>query len=210
MRPGNLFHRARRVAARNRPGGGGKGRSHRPRKRTKTFIGLVVGAIAVVLLLLAGGLTYTIHNVTGGQIMNIVGTPTEVRQIEGFTKGMLAAQPPLFTRVLGGPGTAFRQFARPHGLAVDGAGNVYIADTFNHRIQKHGFGGAPNRMWGTRGTGPGQLNVPTGVAANGAGNVYVSEMGNNRIQMFDSNGKHIRMWAVATPTDVEVDGVVNG
>src|SRR5687768_3398730 len=38
--------------------------------------------------------------------------------------------------VIGGPGSAFGQFQSPGGLAVDIAGNLYVADSYNHRVQR--------------------------------------------------------------------------
>ncbi len=39
-------------------------------------------------------------------------------------------------RSYGGPGTSSGQFIKPYGLSADGAGNVYVADTANSRVQK--------------------------------------------------------------------------
>jgi len=76
------------------------------------------------------------------------------------------------------------QFNYPNGVAVDSAGNVYVADTFNNRIQKFDSNGGITK-WGTYGTGDGEFWYPTGVAAvDSAGKVYVADEGNSRIQVF--------------------------
>ena len=90
-----------------------------------------------------------------------------------------------------GPGTAAR-VNFPMGLAVDGAGNVYIADTFNYRIRKLTVAtGIINTIAGngTAGaTGDGgpataaQLNQPTGVAVDAAGNVFIADYWNHKIR----------------------------
>jgi len=67
---------------------------------------------------------------------------------------------------------------------VDSSGNVYVADTGNHRIQKFNASGEFLAKWGSEGTGDGQFDCPYGVAVDSNGNVYVADMGNDRIQKF--------------------------
>ena len=58
-----------------------------------------------------------------------------------------------------GRGPAAR-FDYPDGPAVDAQGNIYVADTANHRIQKLSPTGAPLAQWGTRGDPPSQFEEP--------------------------------------------------
>jgi sugar lactone lactonase YvrE len=78
----------------------------------------------------------------------------------------------------GGLATA-AQLQDPNGVAVDAAGNLYIADTGNNRIRRVTPGGTISTVAG--GTAD-QLNAPAGVAVDGAGNVYVADTGNNRVR----------------------------
>ena len=96
----------------------------------------------------------------------------------------------------GGPATA-AQLSSPYGVAADGAGNLYIADTFNHRIRKVDAAGVISTVAGdgTRGySGDGgaataaQLRYPQGVAADGAGNLYIADRVNHRIRKVDAAG----------------------
>ena len=80
------------------------------------------------------------------------------------------------------------------GVAVDPSGNVYLADTGNHRIQKFTNDGVFVAQWGTFGAGDGQLNTPTGVATDGAGYVYVADNENRRIVKFTDNGAFVTSW----------------
>src|SRR6266699_3159795 len=92
----------------------------------------------------------------------------------------------------GGPATNTSLLA-PRGVAVDGAGNLYIADSGSQRIRKvytAGFGFittvAGNGTIGFSGdggpAGSASLCYPRGVAVDGAGNLYITDSSNQRIR----------------------------
>ena len=90
---------------------------------------------------------------------------------------------------------AAAQFAAPYAVARDGSGNVYVADSSNHRIRKVTPGGVVTTLAGTNtagyadGTaGAAQFNGPYGVAVDGAGNVYVADRFNNCIRKVTPDG----------------------
>jgi sugar lactone lactonase YvrE len=84
-------------------------------------------------------------------------------------------------------GSAAR-FSAPFGVAVDHAGNVYVADTRNNAIRKVTAAGAVTTLAGGTfgskdGTGTAaQFNAPSSVAVDAATNVYVADYGNNTIR----------------------------
>lgn len=82
----------------------------------------------------------------------------------------------------------------PRGMAVDKQGNVYIADSGNHRIVVTDADGVFLRVIGSPGTGEGQLNEPWGVAVADNGDVYVADTWNYRIQVFSPEGVFKFAW----------------
>lgn len=82
-------------------------------------------------------------------------------------------------------------FNEPWGIAVDSNGFVYVADTWNHRIQKFTEEGVFLLQWGQFGTDGdyAQFWGPRTVAIDNTGNLYVADTGNKRIVVFDQDGK---------------------
>ena len=90
---------------------------------------------------------------------------------------------------------ASASFYYPSGVAVDGSGNVYVADGGNHKIRKISSAGtvttlAGNGMAGdSNGTGSNaSFNYPSAVAVDTLGNVYVADLGNHKIRKITSAG----------------------
>lgn len=79
----------------------------------------------------------------------------------------------------------------PSGVAIDSQGNVYVSDTFNHRVQKFDSSGNFVMKFGEYGMGDGQFSSNSGITVDSLGNIYVADSSNNRIQKFDSTGNFI-------------------
>jgi tripartite motif-containing protein 71 len=89
-----------------------------------------------------------------------------------------------------GPGSG--QLNGPMGVATDAAGDVWVADTKNNRIEEFNPQGEYVTKFGSEGTGAGQFNQPHGIAIDTKGNVWVSDTTNNRIEEFTATGSFIR------------------
>ena len=96
----------------------------------------------------------------------------------------------------GGPATAASLY-QPDAVAVDAAGNVYIADTYNNRVRMINTAGiittiAGNGVNAYSGDGSpatsASLSSPNGLAFDAAGNLYISDSGNMAIRMLNASG----------------------
>jgi trimeric autotransporter adhesin len=103
------------------------------------------------------------------------------------------------TRGYSGDGdqAASAQLSNPFGIAVDSAGNLYIADTYNDRVRKITSDGVITTIAGNGTSGFGgdggkaasaQLSMPSGIAVDSAGNLYIADWGNNRIRKVTAEG----------------------
>ncbi|PCH69110.1 MAG: hypothetical protein COC01_02140 [Bacteroidetes bacterium] len=114
---------------------------------------------------------------TSGMISTIAGT------ISGFSGD-------------GGPATSARMY-QPGAVYVDAEGNVYIADTYNHRIRLIDTSGVISTIAGTGTEGfagdgspatSAQLNRPYGIHVDAYGNIYIADASNQRIRLIDTSG----------------------
>jgi sugar lactone lactonase YvrE len=92
----------------------------------------------------------------------------------------------------GGEGSAPGQFRQPRGITIDANGYIYIADTFNHRLQAFRPGGPFLWQLGGEGNQQGQFREPNAVDIDpGSGNIYVADTWNHRVILLDKFGNWI-------------------
>ena len=90
------------------------------------------------------------------------------------------------------------------GIALDGQGNLYLAEMDDDLIYEYTTSGKLVTKWGGTGHGPGQLTYPEKLAFDAQGNLYVTEFGspsyggstgeNDRIQKFSPTGTPLARW----------------
>jgi len=146
------------------------------RARSRPTLAAVLAAICLVALLSA--------------------SPGRAARLAPAAAESLSAQPPptKFLYSLGNQ-AATGLLRQPGGLALSPGGDVYVADTRNHRIQQFTGGGVFVRTWGSLGSAEGQLAQPQGLAVSPiTGHVYVADMANDRVQCFTADGRLVTSW----------------
>jgi len=158
--------------------------------------GLAVDAAGTIFV--ADTFNATIRRITpGGVVTTLAGAPAQRGEADGA-------------------GGAAR-FNQPSGLAVDGAGVLYVADTYNHTIRRIAPDGTVTTLAGSAGisgavdlTGANALfNQPAGVAADAAGTVYVADTGNGTIRRISRAGAVSTLAGVAGIAGLGDGGGVN-
>jgi len=116
---------------------------------------------------------------TGGQFVAAWGQPSTIETEAGVPQG----------------------FNEPWDVAVAPGGDIYVADTWNHRIQRLDAEGRTVFSWGLFGQyGPGDVAGqsafygPRGLAIGPEGRVYVADTGNKRVQVFEPDGRFAFQW----------------
>lgn len=112
--------------------------------------------------------------------------------------GVASAQAPPFQLQWGTPGNGDGQFRLSDvaGIALDAAGNVYVCDNGNYRVQKFDSNGGFLLKWGPNSfllPDIFSLGTPNAMAVDDSGFVYTAQFG-GRIQKFTSNGNLITEW----------------
>jgi len=111
------------------------------------------------------------------------------------------AQPPAEPRTLvdgrivfGRPGGGRGELRQPADVFVDAAGNIWVADSRNDRVQKFDAAGRFLASVGRGGTQPASFNEPWSVAVDAQGFVYVADTWNHRIQKFSPQLELVTSW----------------
>ena len=79
------------------------------------------------------------------------------------------------------------------GVVADRAGNVYVVEQSNHRVQKFSSSCGYLTKWGSLGTGNGQFTDPVAIAIDKSDDIYVRDR-TSRIQKFTPSGTYLGQW----------------
>jgi hypothetical protein len=153
----------------------------------------------------AGGKAYVgtgeTNRVVRLDVVTVFGLPELV-----FGRGVATGQPGGFEVCIPGPdssclsggfsGPELGQPNNPRDIAVDGAGNLYVAEAGTGsglaRIELYNADPAPVAAIGSQGTGAGQLSFPHGVVLDGEGSLFVADTSNHRVMQFRTDGAFVQ------------------
>jgi DNA-binding beta-propeller fold protein YncE len=122
---------------------------------------------------------------------------------------LAAASPPPFPHELSYPnivppihqfgqyGSDSGQLNEPAAVAYGPDDTIYIADTFNNRVNVYSDSGNFIRSWGSLGHQTGQFRFPQAIAVSRDNLIFVCDTGNNRIEVFDTKGQYLTSWGEA-------------
>lgn len=122
-----------------------------------------------------------------------------------------------------GQGSLATHLDYPQGIAIDSSGNIYVADTENHRVQKWAPGGTSGvTVAGGNGVGSAtnQLTLPWGIALDGDDNLLIVDYGNHRVVRWapeavegvvvaGGNGQGSTLNKLSLPSGIAIDGDEN-
>ncbi len=167
-------------------GGGRGGRVTCSSTFRGTFSGTLTAGGATQAI---NGSTYQVSRSTGAVIGGTTGYNSAYTPFYFSNTGQILRSDDLDGSNLisyGTPGSDVGQFYGAYGIAVDSAGRIYVADTYNARVVRiDDMAGTNWISFGEYGAGIGQFNNPTGISVDPAGRIYVMDTGNNRLVRMD-------------------------
>jgi len=141
---------------------------------------------------IAPGTTITEVNEAGKELtISAPATATATGAALSASNGSEVCKAGVDTCRAGLAGAGNGQFSDPESLALDGKGNVWVADTANNRVQELTEAGAFLRASGAEGTGNGQFKEPRGIAVDSTAHVRVLDTGNDRVQELGVEGEYL-------------------
>ena len=183
-------------------------------KKTPYMLGRVVAGALTACILVGGamdlfavysGARVEVQYDDESLVRGLVFRRSVIYKVPSFSPSRVAVQGSLklpVTAFQGGHGNGSGQFDSPRAIATDSAGNIFVADTGNGRIEKF----SPNGGFVTRIEG---FEAPSGIAIDRAGNIYVAEIGSKHcVQKLRSDGTFIAKWAPALygPRKIAIGG----
>src|SRR5207248_9190531 len=121
----------------------------------------------------------------------VAAAPTQIAATgdTGQATGQLPAANYVLPKQYGEPGTGSGQMKQPSGIAVDGDGNMYVADTGNARVEKFDSTGKLVASWGGLGDGDTQFQEPVATLIDRDGILVVLDSKTGWLKKFSLDGK---------------------
>ncbi len=104
--------------------------------------------------------------------------------------GVVEAGPFLIAQ-FGTAGSGEGQLKDPSDIAFDAAGDVWVLDRGNDRVEEFGAEGGYLGQFGSEGSGEGQLSRPDALTVDAKGDVWVIDTGNDRVEEFSATGEYL-------------------
>ena len=136
-----------------------------------------------------------------GKLLCTVTLLLAIAIIINIPSAVYALQQYKFVMKWGSFGAGNSQFMRPHDIAFDSKGNVYVSGRDNNNIQKFTHNGTFLLKWGSKGSGDGQFSIPYSIGIDPSDHVFVVDRENSRIQEFNTNGTFINKWYGVSAND---------
>jgi hypothetical protein len=116
------------------------------------------------------------------------GQPVEQRFV---CKSKCRSGPLKYASSIGSSGSGEGQLSTPQGITIGEEGNIWVADSSEHRVVEFNEAGEYRNSFGSFGSGNGQFSYPNDLAIDAKGNIWVADPGANRVQEFNSGGDYI-------------------
>jgi sugar lactone lactonase YvrE len=180
------------------------------RLKTAVILGPALGGALTACILAAGVMdllpVYSVPRVevkydNESLVKGLVFRRSLIYKIPGSFSPNLAREGSLklaVTAFEGGYGDGKGQSKNPRGIASDSAGNIFVADTGNGRIEKFSPSGNLLSTMGSKGSGRG-VAAPTGIAVDRSGNIYIANDGTHRVLKVKPDGALIAEWNGPAP-----------
>jgi sugar lactone lactonase YvrE len=118
---------------------------------------------------------------------NSAGQATATSGATGIIAGELG-----FSFQFGHDGSGNGEFHHPADIAIDPAGDLFVLDGGNGRVEEFNNGGTYIKQFATAGSGAGELSDPDGLALDAEGDVWVADTGNRRVVEFNDAGEFVK------------------
>jgi RHS repeat-associated protein len=130
-------------------------------------------------------------------VHTILYSPSTGAVIETQMPAVSADVTPIYTSQFSSLGSGNGQVNDPRQMAMNGKGDLFVADEENSRIDEFTEKGEFVKTIGSAGSGSGQLLEPKGVAIDSKGNIWIADTKNNRVEEFNEKGEYVRVFGSA-------------